>query len=482
MLTADTAIRMGPMQLLSFMTAPATPAAAAVTPVRAMPLAGMPVAGFGLLVEGLVPPAPSSVTKPGVAGTAPVAPGDGVDDSALAGMMQTMGLVQPAIPQAPPTVVGLDVLPPGGGEVVPGQMAAMPAFLPAPVPQGSSSLPGPLPAVSGHVPGAAVTEAVAPPSPALVPAVTGTPVTGTTGIQAQAGSTTPAAESLQPAALPVPAAPVTDTGAVPAALQAVVYVQAGATTPSIALPTTTPPADDRSPPSVDGAAPRVPSRPRTGAAAAPSAAAPAAGGTDPRPGAVRLPVADEAAGGEEVVPDPVSSPAAGPSEPSSLPVATGPSLPTLGRDASVHALASSRPVSTPVSPGQQLVARIEQAVAEDRKTLTVQLDPEHLGRVEVKLEMQDGRLTAMIAAERPATLDLLQRDVRLIERTLLQGGMQMHPDGLQFSLREGGGQWAQAEQDRRGVRFYGQQMTGEPALDPLTPASSRSDSIVDIQI
>lgn len=57
------------------------------------------------------------------------------------------------------------------------------------------------------------------------------------------------------------------------------------------------------------------------------------------------------------------------------------------------------------SAGLQLVGRIEQAVAKEQLTLTVQLDPEHLGRVEVRLELQDGRVTAMIAAERQSLAD-----------------------------------------------------------------------------
>ena len=146
-------------------------------------------------------------------------------------------------------------------------------------------------------------------------------------------------------------------------------------------------------------------------------------------------------------------------------------------------MATGRGLSTHATPGAQLTARIEQAVSDGQTTVTVQLDPEHLGRVEVTLEMQDGRLTAMIAAERPATLDLLQKDARLIERALTQGGMQVQPDGLQFSLREGGNQqWAQADQGRRGLMSYGQQVQAEPALNPLAPSVSRSDSLVDIQI
>jgi len=130
-----------------------------------------------------------------------------------------------------------------------------------------------------------------------------------------------------------------------------------------------------------------------------------------------------------------------------------------------------------------LTGRIEQAVSEGQTTLTVRLDPESLGRVEVKLELQDGRVTASIAAERPATLDLLQRDARLLERAVQQSGLQLSDAGMQFSLREGAGQWAEAQSgQRRGGNAYGA-ASAEPAADPLSPvAVYQSDSLVDIQI
>jgi flagellar hook-length control protein FliK len=151
--------------------------------------------------------------------------------------------------------------------------------------------------------------------------------------------------------------------------------------------------------------------------------------------------------------------------------------------ASQH-LHSTRMTGTPhLSPAAQLTGRIEQAVSEGQTTLTVRLDPESLGRVEVKLELQDGRVTASIAAERPATLDLLQRDARLLERAVQQSGLQLSDAGLQFSLREGAGQWAEAQSgQRRSGNAYGAAAV-EPAADPLSPvAVYQSDSLVDIQI
>ncbi|WP_114392725.1 flagellar hook-length control protein FliK [Oleisolibacter albus] len=134
------------------------------------------------------------------------------------------------------------------------------------------------------------------------------------------------------------------------------------------------------------------------------------------------------------------------------------------------------------SPANQVMARIEQAVSDGQTTLTVRLDPESLGRVEVRLDVQDGRVTALISADRQSTLDLLQRDQRLLERAVSQSGLQLQSDGLQFSLRDGGGQWAGTPSGGRAARVYGVAVEADAAPDLLTPAPVRSDSLVDIQI
>lgn len=204
------------------------------------------------------------------------------------------------------------------------------------------------------------------------------------------------------------------------------------------------------------------------------------------------PLSDNAAGlpndGLVLTPDPSTLAGAGESAADPASAITSPagqtSVAAVREVAASQHLQSTRMAGgTHLSPAAQLTGRIEQAVSEGQTTLTVRLDPEELGRVEVKLELQDGRVTASIAAERPATLDLLQRDARLLERAVQQSGLQLSDAGMQFSLREGGGQWAEAQGgQRRGGNAYGAAAT-EPAADPLSPvAVYQSDSLVDIQI
>jgi hypothetical protein len=92
--------------------------------------------------------------------------------------------------------------------------------------------------------------------------------------------------------------------------------------------------------------------------------------------------------------------------------------------------------STPPPPMFQIGVQIARAAPARIDRLFVQLEPASLGRVEVRLEFhRDNQVSAVIAAERPDTLDALQRDARVLERSLHQAGLRLDSDGLTFSLK-----------------------------------------------
>jgi flagellar hook-length control protein FliK len=99
-----------------------------------------------------------------------------------------------------------------------------------------------------------------------------------------------------------------------------------------------------------------------------------------------------------------------------------------------RAPAPGRP--TPPPPVFQIGVQIAKAAPARIDRLFVQLEPAALGRVEVRLKFhRDDQVSAVIAAERPDTLEALQRDARLLERSLHQAGLRMDGDGLTFLLR-----------------------------------------------
>ncbi len=87
----------------------------------------------------------------------------------------------------------------------------------------------------------------------------------------------------------------------------------------------------------------------------------------------------------------------------------------------------------------QMPARLRIAVANGVKQLTVHLQPANLGSVEVRVDgTEDGGLRATFLVQRPETLDLLQRDARILERALGDAGVSVDRDSLNFSLSDQG--------------------------------------------
>ncbi|GIK99694.1 MAG: hypothetical protein BroJett029_39030 [Alphaproteobacteria bacterium] len=102
---------------------------------------------------------------------------------------------------------------------------------------------------------------------------------------------------------------------------------------------------------------------------------------------------------------------------------------------------AAAPGGAPASPADQVAVQIQRAVSEGASRITVQLKPAELGSIEVQLDFaQDGRVSASVLADRPETLDLLQRDARQLERALQDAGLKTDGGSLSFDLRGGGRQ------------------------------------------
>ncbi len=70
------------------------------------------------------------------------------------------------------------------------------------------------------------------------------------------------------------------------------------------------------------------------------------------------------------------------------------------------------------------------------KHFDIRLDPADLGRIDVKLSIDEsGKTSAHLSAEKPQTLELLQRDAPTLTRTLKDSGLELSQNGLNFSLK-----------------------------------------------
>lgn len=88
---------------------------------------------------------------------------------------------------------------------------------------------------------------------------------------------------------------------------------------------------------------------------------------------------------------------------------------------------------------KQLNLNMTRAVKAGEQEFSMRMDPPELGRVSVKLKFgQNGLVKSQIMAERPETLEMLQREIRGLERAIEAGGHKSEQGGISFSLDSGG--------------------------------------------
>ena len=116
--------------------------------------------------------------------------------------------------------------------------------------------------------------------------------------------------------------------------------------------------------------------------------------------------------------------------------------------------------------GPQFAERIGLTIARAADSgvdqVSIRLNPRELGRIDVKMELgQDGRMNLTVTADRPDTLDQLQRNMRDLERSLNDAGFDTSAGDLNFSLRQD-----QSSNDQAGgTGGNGTLGDGEPGLD-----------------
>ena len=154
-----------------------------------------------------------------------------------------------------------------------------------------------------------------------------------------------------------------------------------------------------------------------------------------------------------------------------------------GVDSLTHtAVARAATPSIPVP--QQVAIQFSQALADGAGRISIQLQPESLGRVKVEIELtKDGRLSAVFIAERPETLEMLQRDSRALERALNEAGVRTDADGFSFSLR-GEGRQAQQFNNLPGGSGSDGELDGIESAELLTLRAPilNANALLDIQV
>ena len=140
-------------------------------------------------------------------------------------------------------------------------------------------------------------------------------------------------------------------------------------------------------------------------------------------------------GGEPIVFDTAGSPF--------NPLGTVASEGLLASQGAIRAASTAAPnAATPQPPvTEQVAVQILSAARAGFERISVELQPANLGRVDVELTIAaDGRVQAVVTADKSETLDLLQRDAKGLERALQDAGLDADANSLEYSLRgEGDG-------------------------------------------
>lgn len=128
----------------------------------------------------------------------------------------------------------------------------------------------------------------------------------------------------------------------------------------------------------------------------------------------------------------------------------------------------------PVS--DQIAIQMSKSVQQGQEKFTVRLSPAELGRIEIRVEMTaDGRVSASFQVDQPATLDLLQRDQRGLERALSDAGLKADQGSLNFNLRNDNPQGRNPGQDGQ----QGQQAEPGFSLDGDMPPEALPAGILE---
>ena len=140
-------------------------------------------------------------------------------------------------------------------------------------------------------------------------------------------------------------------------------------------------------------------------------------------------------------------------QPIADPVTGGPSTHNNGQQTQrTQQSEAPRPARPPVPPQEvtnQVAVQIKKAIGQGSDQIRIQLKPAELGKVEVKLEVtDDGRAVAAVSAERPETLDLLQRDTAGLRQALQDAGLNTDSKSLSFNLQGEGSKFEQEMADR----------------------------------
>ena len=136
---------------------------------------------------------------------------------------------------------------------------------------------------------------------------------------------------------------------------------------------------------------------------------------------------------------------------------------------------------------EQVAVHLQRAVRDGTNKFSIQLSPAELGNIHVKLEIdEEKRVTAAVTVERPSTLELLQRDIKGLERALHNAGLNMEGGDLSFSLGRGDQDFAQdlrqSGASAAGGSVLDAESDGDQPESPVAQVMDTAAGVVNLQV
>ena len=120
----------------------------------------------------------------------------------------------------------------------------------------------------------------------------------------------------------------------------------------------------------------------------------------------------------------------------------------------------------------QVKVNITKSAVKGVDKIDVHLKPEELGHIEIKMQIgKDGKLQAHIIANRPETVEMLQKEVQSLEKAFNDAGFQTDEGSLNFSFRDDG-QSGRNQNDGSELRSFIGNVFEQEANNELLAANS----------
>jgi hypothetical protein len=138
-------------------------------------------------------------------------------------------------------------------------------------------------------------------------------------------------------------------------------------------------------------------------------------------------------------------------------------------------------------PAEQVKVHIQQLVKSDADRIQIKLSPASLGKVEITLEVSpDKAVQAIVYAEKPETLDMLERDARVLQQAFEEAGMKFDQNSLMFKHGQSGDSQTELAEDS-GSSENGAATDGEGSETGDIPANEQPsrrqhDGMLDLEI